>query len=289
MSDLGVKVVSLFDGISGAKEAIERLGIHASEYYASEIDSFAITISLKNHPDIRRFGDVNNIYFSELKNIDLIIGGSPCQGFSRCGKQRNFKDSRSILFFKFVEAVKVIKPKYFLLENVAMKKEWQNLISEYLGVEPIRINSSLVSAQNRDRLYWCNWKVKQPEDRNTYIKDFWNPSKEHDITDRVLMKKAGTLSYKKTFSNIREVHQKSKCLTAEGQTISNSGATVIFHGGRYYELSPEDCEVLQGYPKGYTESVSKTQRYKMLGNAFNVDTVAHILGSNDDFRKLRAI
>jgi len=167
----------LFDGISCGRLALERAGIKVEKYYASEIDTYALKISKKNYPDNIQLGDITkwkdwNIDFSE---IDLVMGGSPCQGFSFAGKQLNFLDPRSKLFFVFVDILSHIKAKNpnvkFLLENVKMKKEFQKVISERLGVEPVEINSSLVSAQNRRRLYWTNWDFCQPEDRGILLKD----------------------------------------------------------------------------------------------------------------------
>lgn len=146
--------------------------MHVEKYVAYEIDKSAIQISKKNHPDIIQRGDVTKADFTEYEGFDLVMGGSPCQGFSIAGKQLNFEDPRSKLFFEFWRAVKEVKPKYFLLENVKMKKEYQDIISEYLGVEPIEINSSLVSAQNRKRLYWTNIPgIDLPEDRGIMLKD----------------------------------------------------------------------------------------------------------------------
>ena len=146
-----MNVLSLFDGMSCGRIALERLGIQVDNYYASEIDKYAIQVSQANYPDIIQVGDVTELDTSTLPKIDLIMGGSPCQGFSFAGKQLAFDDPRSALFFEFVRCVKELQPKYFLLENVRMKKEYLNVISEYMGVEPIMINSALVSAQNRVR------------------------------------------------------------------------------------------------------------------------------------------
>lgn len=168
-----MRVLSLFDGISCGRVALERAGIPVEKYYASEIDKYAIQIAQKNYPDTIQIGDVCKVDFSKyIGNVDLIIGGSPCQGFSFAGKQLNFNDPRSKLFFEFVRAIKTIKPKYFLLENVKMKKEYQDIISDLLGVQPIEINSALVSAQNRKRLYWTNIpNVGQPADKGILLKD----------------------------------------------------------------------------------------------------------------------
>ena len=142
--------------MSCGKLALDRAGVKYDTYLASEIDQYALKISQKNNPDIIQIGDVLNIQTEYLPKIDLIIGGSPCQGFSNAGKGLAFDDPRSKLFFEFVKLVEELKPKFFLLENVRMKKEYLDVISEYMGVEPIMINSALVSAQNRVRYYWTN-------------------------------------------------------------------------------------------------------------------------------------
>ncbi len=181
-----MKVLSLFDGISCGRLALERAGIPVEKYYASEIDKYAIQIAQKNYPDTIQLGDVTKLNYLELLDVDLVIGGSPCQGFSFAGKQLNFNDPRSKLFFEFVRAVKKIKPKYFLLENVKMKKEFQDIISEQLGVQPIEINSSLVSAQNRKRLYWTNIpNVTIPKDKDILLKDILHEF--NDIPEKSLM------------------------------------------------------------------------------------------------------
>ena len=165
-------VLSLYDGCSMGRVALERAGIPIKEYYASEIDKYAITIAKKNFPNTIHLGDVTTVRGEDLEPIDLLIGGSPCQGFSFAGKQLNFDDPRSKLFFEFVKLKNLLKPKYFLLENVRMKKQYQDIISEHLGVEPIAINSNLVSAQNRYRLYWTNIpNVTQPDDKGILLQD----------------------------------------------------------------------------------------------------------------------
>lgn len=170
--ETGLTVLSLFDGMSCGQIALERAGIAVGSYYAAEIDKHAIKVAQANYPETIQLGDVTEIKVDTLPKIDLLIGGSPCQGFSFAGKQLNFGDPRSRLFFEFVEAKNRLKPRYFLLENVKMKQEYQDIISEQLGVEPIEINSSLVSAQNRRRLYWTNIPgVKQPEDKGIVLKD----------------------------------------------------------------------------------------------------------------------
>lgn len=168
----GLNVVSLFDGKSCGMIALNKAGIKVNNYFASEIDKYAQIVSYAHYPEIKRLGDVRNVSWIGLPKIDLLIGGSPCQGFSFAGKQLNFDDPRSKLFFEFVRIKEELNPKYFLLENVKMKKEYQDVISEHLGVEPIEINSALVSAQNRKRLYWSNIPgIEQPEDKNIKLSD----------------------------------------------------------------------------------------------------------------------
>lgn len=189
-----LNVLSLFDGISCGRVALERAGIKVNKYYASEIDKYAIQIAQKNYPDTIQIGDVSKIEYDNktgyarcvegdyfMDTIDLLIGGSPCTGFSVAGKQLNFNDPGSKLFFEFVRILKEVKPKYFLLENVRMKKEWQDIISKELGVEPININSKLVSAQLRNRFYWTNIPgIEQPKDKGIVLKDVL----ENGFTDR---------------------------------------------------------------------------------------------------------
>lgn len=179
-----MNVLSLFDGMSCGQIALKRLGINVNRYFASEVDKYAIKVTQANFPDTIQLGDVRNVWWPETfegAKIDLLIGGSPCQGFSWAGKRLNFDDPRSALFFEFVRVLRECKPKWFLLENVNMKKEFQAIISEQLGVQPVRINSNLVSAQNRDRLYWTNIPVKSlPENRGIVLKDIL----EDGYTDR---------------------------------------------------------------------------------------------------------
>lgn len=176
---LYMKVLSLFDGMACGYEALLRAWIPVDKYYASEIDKYAIQVALKNHPDIIEIWDVTQVKWEDYKDVDIIIGGSPCQWFSMAWKMLNFDDPRSKLFFEFVRLVQEIKPKYFLLENVKMKKEFRDKISEIMWCEPILIDSALVSAQHRERYYWTNipW-ITQPEDKGIMLKDVI-------ITDRV--------------------------------------------------------------------------------------------------------
>ena len=192
-----MNVLSLFDGMSCGQIALNKLGIDYDKYFACEIDKYAMQVTQHNFPDTLQLGDVQFVTKETFGNhkIDLVVGGSPCQGFSFAGKMLNFDDPRSKLFFEYVRLVKELKPKYFLLENVKMKKESQDIISKYMGVEPIEINSSLVSAQTRKRLYWTNIpNVSQPEDKGVVLRDIIesgyidermvNEGKSHCLTAR---------------------------------------------------------------------------------------------------------
>ena len=196
-----MKVLSLFDGMSCGQLALQRLGIEVSTYYASEIDKYAIEVCQANFPETIQVGDVCNLKTEDFQDIDLILAGSPCQGFSFAGKQLAFDDPRSALFFEFIRMLKGIKPKYFLLENVRMKQEFQDIITEQVSacypdfkggdlfgsqIKPILINSALVSAQNRQRLYWTNIpNIEQPEDKGIVLKDILeeNPEEKYKLSD----------------------------------------------------------------------------------------------------------
>jgi len=414
-----MRILSLFDGMSCGQIAINRLGIKDYTYYASEIDKYAIKITQKNYPNTIQVGDVTKLKGSDFKDIDLILCGSPCQGFSFAGKQLAFDDPRSALFFEFIRLLKEIKPKYFLLENVRMKKEYLSIISEQCGVEPYLFNSAKVSAQNRLRYYWTNIDVnKYIDDKGIVLRDILetDPDVTHILSeqkkDRIInsergkgyfytenSEKIGTVisgyskqptdgSYLKLFKPVKKTernrrhlkqhHEKSFTMTANmykgagnnGMTLvpkkydspkqvgiasdinghdilkrvyspdgksptlnsmgggnrepkiivddivnfnknqetkiskmnttsekSNCVTTAFGRGGSSKEyltsvkkktmalndqnywrkITPLEAERLQTVPDNYTEGVSNTQRYKMLGNSFTVDIIAHIL------------
>ena len=267
-----MRILSLFDGMSCTQIALNNLGIKNYTYYASEIDKYAIKVTQKNYPNTIQLGDVSQLDFSELAPIDLIVAGSPCQGFSFAGKQLNFNDDRSKLFFEFVRAIEELKPKYFLLENVKMKKEYQDVITEHLGVEPIEINSALVSAQNRKRLYWCNWNVEQPEDQGILLKD-------------ILLTNGDPICYSSSGRGNGKIetrlssNDKAHTLTKAGYSNRSFSGVIQCNDTKpiVRKLHPIECERLQTVPDNYTEGVSNTQRYKMLGNGFTVKVIEHIL------------
>jgi DNA-cytosine methyltransferase len=349
-----LNLISCFDGMSCGQIALERAGIHVDNYFASEIDKYAIKITQKNYPNTIQLGDINNWKKWNLPKIDIIIAGSPCQGFSNAGLGLNFDDPRSKLFFVFAEILKFYNPRYFLLENVRMKKEWQDIISNILGVQPVMINSALVSAQSRKRLYWANWKFDQPKDRGIFLKDILisgeavrdksyvidanyykgGTRKNHDTKEfqklreserRCIVKdciEVGKASDINGFDIVKRIYSsegKSPTLTnmqggqrqpkvATGAAIRNqvtkrgveeqlnirkddkSNCVVPsypnklngwYDGTNYRKLFPIECERLQTVPDNYTEGVSNSQRYKMIGNGWTVDVIAHILGYLD--------
>ena len=275
-----INVLSLFDGMSCGQIALNKVGIEYENYFASEIDEYGIKVTKHNYPNTKHIGDVTKVKGAELPKIDLLIGGSPCQGFSFAGKQLNFDDPRSKLFFEFVRILEETKPKYFLLENVVMKQEYQDVISQHLGVKPILINSSLLSAQNRKRLYWTNIpNINQPIDLNITIKDtiVSDCDASFFIENRNIN---GKNALNKLRLSERQLNEKYRCLTAGGQGGTNAGATTIrLSNGKLRIPTPEECEMAQTVPIGYTNCVSKTQRYKMLGNGWTVDVIAHIFSS----------
>ena len=225
-----MKVLSLFDGISCGMVALERACIPVDAYYASEIDKNAIAISQKNYPNIIRLGDVTKWREWDIpwQEIGLLIGGSPCQGFSFAGKQLNFNDPRSKLFFVYVDILNHIKSVNqdvkFLIENVKMKAEWQDVISGYLGVKPTRINSALVSAAKRDRLYWANFDVEMPDDKGITFDDI-NQHSTDWLSDTYIDKVSKWKAQQDPIANTTFIGTKSKlpCLTARGYNQSHSG------------------------------------------------------------------
>lgn len=270
-----MNVLSLFDGMSCGQIALEHAEIEYDNYFASEIDKYAIKITQKNYPNTVQLGDVKDRKEWDLPKIDLLIGGSPCQGFSRAGKGLNFDDPQSALFFDFIDILHAVKPKWWLLENVKMKQEWLNIINQYLhGTQPIEINSALVSAQNRKRLYWTNiHSVSQPKDKYIYLQDileYGHVDKEKSYCIDANYFKGG--NWKSYFEKHRRQLVFDKPVRIA--TIGNGGQGERIYGWR--KLEPVECERLQTVPDNYTKGVSNTQRYKMLGNGWTVDVIAHI-------------
>jgi len=374
----GLNVLSLFDGMSCGQIALQRVGIKVENYFASEIDKYAIQVAKHNFPNTKHIGSVVDVKGNDLPKIDLLIGGSPCQGFSFAGKQLNFDDPRSKLFFEFVRLKNECNPTYFLLENVKMKKEYQDVITEHLGVEPIEINSNLLSAQNRKRIYWTNIPgVSIPNDKGILLKDIvhenesidtalngnyaewfaknaefqlskkysslspdkaitmtarqyasWNGNywfeilseyivpfdKTLQILDKEVQRgKVGYFRKDSQANRVYYIHDKAIALTGEAGGGAAKMGQYLFgcitpdriekrqngqrfnDGKKFYtltaqdkhgvliegyirKLTPIECERLQTVPDNYSAIVSKSQRYKMLGNGWTVDVIAHIFG-----------
>ena len=377
-----MNVLSLFDGMSCGQIALNKAGIKYDAYFASEVDKYAIKVAQANYPNTIQIGDVTKVDHTRLPfgGIDLLMGGSPCQGFSFAGKQLNFDDPRSKLFFEFIRLRDELKPKYVLLENVRMKKESENVITKYMGFSPQAMNSADVSAQNRHRLYWFGYlnesleyeqiPISPIKDKGIVIKDIledlpfedipnylnntWCGRRRGDLVKSVDDPKAHCLTASmwkgqiptfvkkpvqvgvadniKGYDIIKRVYSpngKSPTLTtmqgghrqpkvAIGRIVnrrldengvrkdnqlelpftkqlevssadkSNCLTTVqkdnvVVHKELYRKLTPLECERLQTVPDNYTNHVSKTQRYKMLGNGWTVDMIAHIFkGIKDD-------
>lgn len=303
-----MNVLSLFDGLSCGMIALERAGIPVSNYFASEIDKYAIKVSEKNYPNIIRLGDVTKVTYKEgvlysengqwnVGKIDLVLAGSPCQGFSLAGKQLAFNDERSKLYFEFERILKEVNPKHFLLENVKMKQEYKDFISERLGVTPVAINSKVVSAQSRGREYWTNISFTQPVNKCITVKDvldnYSGNAISADDTTKQLNTLLSTSKYSDNYSWCYDTLGRILVTRPDGLKIQRIGRIAfgqhqteivtcvttpyVFDGKIIRKVTPEECEKLQTVPVGYTSCVSDSQRYKMLGNGWTVDVIAHIL------------
>jgi DNA (cytosine-5)-methyltransferase 3A len=269
-----MNVLSLFDGISCGQIALNRAKIKYDTYFASEIDKHAIKVTQNNFPNTIQLGDITKIKGFDLPKIDLVIGGSPCQGFSFIGKGLNFQDPRSSLFFEFIRLLEEINPKYFLLENVKMKKEWKEVITNYMGIEPIELCSSLFSAQRRKRLYWTNipfdTKIKDKEIVLDHIID--HSIKEYKIPKNWELRVPTHLPKYCDPYNRKEIKDKSTTL----RTNSYNGNMWIKTKNGYRNLTRTEAELLQTIPIGYTNPISENQAKKCMGNSWTVDVIAHI-------------
>lgn len=283
---MGVKlnVLSLFDGMSCARIALDRAGIGVNRYFAAETDKHAIKVAQANYPDTIQLGDVRDIMWPEsfeLIKINLLIGGSPCQGFSFAGKQLNFDDPRSALFWEYVRLLKETRPRYFLLENVKMNKRSQEVISEALGVDPVPINSSLVSAQNRQRLYWTNIPFNMPTDLGVTLRDiledkpkeftvmsdkFTRRNKDSKYLVSVEKEKAASLSAMEYVKNGRQGDY-IKCCNQTGKPILAGYANINAYESRRRVYSPDGkAPTLLTASGGYSEpkiSASETTWRKL--------------------------
>lgn len=282
MNDSGINVISLFDGISCGMIALEKAGIKINNYYASEIDQNAINISKKNYSNIVQIGDVTKIKYNGKQHVDLFIGGSPCTGFSLLGKQMNFNDPQSKLFFEYVRILKEIQKinlnVKFLLENVKMKIEHSDVISKILEVNPIRINSSLITACRRDRLYWTNIpNVTIPEPIDISFDDI-NDNSQNWLSKEFINKVANWKAQQKPLENSTIIGTKSKlpCLTARGYNQNHSGCIFINNGEDYRYLTNLEAERAMGVPENYTKGFKDQHIAHALGNGWSVQIIKNI-------------
>jgi DNA (cytosine-5)-methyltransferase 3A len=372
-----MNVLSLFDGMSCGQQALERAGIKVENYFASEIDKYAIQVTMANYPNTKQLGSVVNLNGFDLPKIDLLIGGSPCQSFSFAGKRKGMStkdeqeiltlehylqlkaeayefEGQSYLFWEYMRLLNETKPKYFLLENVKMSKKWKDILSKAIGVEPILINSNLVSAQNRQRLYWTNIGlnpiglygdlqsiIEQPEDKGIFLKDILqdNPNAKFNLSDKGVDRVSGYNNADKSIN----LNDKAICLTAgynkqgrdnqyipvdekyylkddfknsrlksnlikhkdklvDGALLDSYNQSIFFDKSitittrtipsnqthiikinknkdiknRIRRLTPLECERLQTVKDNYTNFVSDSKRYRMIGNGWTVDIITHI-------------
>ncbi len=311
-----MNILSLFDGMSCGQLALQRANIHYDYYFASEVEAAPIKITQHHFPHTQQIGDVTKLDTSLLPHIDLLIGGSPCQSFSFAGKRKgmstkdnieiltlehylelkeqNFEfEGQSYLFWEYMRILTQVKPKYFLLENVIMGKKWRDILTTAIGIEPIEINSALVSAQNRRRLYWTNIPItNQPEDRKIFLKDIIEDKVEEPVfcgamRGRYIIDgkrqdgKMKTAGLTKQRIEIRYDGKTNTITTVEkdNNVVYNTDGRSYYNleDCNYRKLTPLECERLQTVPDNYTSLVSKTQRLKMLGNGWTIDVISHIL------------
>ena len=292
----GLCVLSLFDGMGCGRQALSELGIKVDKYYASEIDRYAIDVALHNHSDIIELGDVTKWreWDIEWESIDLLIGGSPCQGFSFAGKKLNFEDERSALLLDYIDIlnhIKSLNPNVkYLLENVKMKTECEKFINELIGVEGVHINSNLFSAQNRDRIYWTNLQYGElPNGNASVLQDI--VEKDADKNSKLYLTKKHHRGFLRSYKwNPNLLSEKSKPILASYHKQPPHCPYIpirhrIRRGSEYSAfrmLSPIECEKLQTLPIGYTaegasgKKISDSQRYKMIGNGWTVGTIKHL-------------
>ena len=309
-----MNVVSLFGGIETGCEALKRSGIKVNQYYSSEIDKYAMFVANKNFPEIIQVGDVTKLKYADgiLGNgvngfktkIDLLIGGSPCQDLSQYKtsvyERTGLSGERSGLFFEYLRLLEEIKPRYFLLENVMMRKEDQETITNLLGVEPIMINSNLVCAAERKRLYWTNIpNVTQPEDKGIILRDIVLDAKDVDakfwysgvpFTYNGDDKKVQATLEKKLQRSMKEVYNlNGKCNTLKCDGDGGDRQIKVFQNGMPRKLTPIEYERLQNLPDNYTDGISNSRRYTAIGNGWTTDVIAHIFkGLKDELNKNQA-
>ena len=275
-------VLSTFNGMSCGNVALDKAGIEFDNYYSSEVDKKAIEITQYNYPKTIQLGDVTKWREWDINwsTIDLLLAGSPCQGFSMAGKKLNFEDERSKLFFVFVDIlnhIKKVNPNIkFLLENVIMPQNCRDIISQLTGEYYREINSSLFTAQSRRRLYWCNWHIEEPSDKKVMFSDViqWEKNRWFEILPWSMTVWGG----KRKLDTLRTSHAEKSFTLTTNKT----------HCRNYYlnkdrtlmtKLTAAEAEILQGVPNGYTDCVAEGHAFKALGNGWTVDVIAHIFST----------
>lgn len=281
-----MNVLSLFDGISCGQVALERSGVIVDKYYASEIDKYAIQVTQTNYPNTIQLGDVRNYRTWIIDNIDLLIGGSPCQDFSTLSTREGLSGKKSGLFYEYVNVLRRYKPKYFMLENNSnMPSSARAEITSLLGVEPIEINSNLVSAQNRKRLYWTNISgIEQPHDRSIVLKDIMISGRDKIQLVPFVEKKIKEIHEKYGYIpqmfnpyNRSEIKDKAPCLTATGNRQTVSCSVIIKLDEGFGMLNALEWERLQTLPDGYTVCLNdEAKRKTVIGNAWTAEVPAHL-------------
>jgi len=287
---MGINVLSLFDGMSCGQIALNRVGIKYDNYFASEIEKYAIKVTQANYPNTQQLGSITELDGTKLPKIDLLFGGSPCQDLSKAKVDgEGLNGERSGLFWEYVRVLKEVKPKYFLLENVVMKKEWVDIISNELGVQPIEINSNLVSCQNRRRLYWTNIpNIEQPNDKGIVLGDvIFDDTYKNFTDDRITNTKRITKNYvkwdmsgKQYWSQQDRAYFKEKkvCTLPKANPADKLNIVLDFEKDIYRRMHPIEAERCQNVPDNYTnvDGISTNKRLEMLGNGWTVDVIAHI-------------
>lgn len=287
-------IVSTFDGASCGRVALDLEGIKYDNYFAFEIDKDAIKVAQDYNPNTIQKGSVNDFSNHEIKDVFLFMGGSPCQSFSRSGDGSGF-DGKSGLFWKYIEMLKHYNPKYFFLENVVMKKEWEKIITEQMGVEPIKVDSKYFSAQKRQRLYWTNIPFdKNFIDKNISIKDIFDESERLPISQEkrdeimwfeeneyrvVNATKKGYL-VPENYDVINLDFPKSKTRRGrvskqKSNTLNTSCNQGIFIDGEIYKLTTLECERLQTFPDNHTSILTESKRRNVIGNGWTIEVIRH--------------
>ena len=305
-----MRYFSTFTGFGAFEQAVKNTGLGWECVGYSEIDPYAVKVFEQNHPGAKNYGNIQGI--KELPDFDLLVGGFPCQDLSIAKKNREgLKGSRSSLFYELIRLIELKKPKYILIENVfSASKQDRDIVTQELSramgqrIEPVCINSAKLTAQQRKRLFWCNWKVEQPEDRGIYLRDILESgyterekslcitkNYREDPLDRYLYKSTKQLVFERPHrigningtnaqgNRIYGIHGKSVCVSLPGWSKEQLKQAVDNNLLAVRKLIPTEVEQLQGFPRGYSDCVSMTRRYMGLGNAFCVPVIEHIIKS----------